>query len=176
MSKPQAKRIPSDDCIVFAGRTYSPDGTIKEPGEACAPHEGEWVDMFTESSVGELKAVRRLRELGTQLEAAKGEADEQSKAIRLSDDAFTELCQALAPRIKTWSWTDDAGRPMPQPDGTAASLQPLKAQELMWLLSAAQGEVPSERKNDLSVSPITSSVIELMPTSESTGALNPMSA
>ncbi len=162
MSKPLARRIPSDDCVVFTGRTLK-DGQIDNPGIPYNPHEGEWVEMFAETSVGELKAVRRLRELGTQLEAAQGETDEQSRMIRLSDDAFTDLCQALAPRIKAWSWTDDAGRPISQPDGTAASLQPLKADELMWLLSAAQGEVPSERKNDSSASLTTSSATGVTP-------------
>jgi hypothetical protein len=132
--------------VVHYGRVYDLDGKILEPGEEIRPHEGEWVEMFATSSVGELRAIRRLRELGSQLAAVKGDKDEESESLQLSDDAFEDLVQALAPRVVAWNWTDNAGRPMPQPDSPTV-LRMLQPEELMWLLGAAQGETPSARKN-----------------------------
>lgn len=136
MAKPQPKRIPSDDCAV------------KIDGAVCFPHEGEYVEMITTETVGEMKARRFLREVGVRIDAIKGEPDEKVKFEQIMDEYFDEICSHLAGRVFAWNWTDDWGRPLPQPDGTVGPLLRLRAGELYWLMNATGGETPAERKND----------------------------
>ena len=144
MSKPKPVRVPSDDCsIVVAGETYY-------------PHEGEWVEVIPTLSVGGFRALRELREAGTRMLAAAGEPDEDEQQLTIADDAFTTLCAALAPRIVDWSWTDDAGRPLPKPDGRPEFLVVLRPEELGWLLGAVKGQTPTQEKKGSRRSRITS--------------------
>lgn len=135
MAKPRPSVVPSDSYkIVVDGETYH-------------PHEGETVTMFIGMSVGAINSVSKIINIAPQFEALKGETDEGLKAVGLADDMLTALCEALAPRIVSWTWTDFAGRPLPPPDGTARRLMTLEAGELMWLLGAAKGETGAQRKN-----------------------------
>lgn len=135
MAKPQPIEIPSDDCaVVIDGETYY-------------PHEGESVRLVPGLSVGTIHALSGLTSVGTKMEAAKGEPGELATITGLADDAMQALCQALAQRIKSWTWTDVNGNPLPQPDGTTGPLQALEAAELHWLLAAVKGETGAQRKN-----------------------------
>ncbi|MFH0900676.1 MAG: hypothetical protein V2A73_08620 [Pseudomonadota bacterium] len=136
MGKPKPRRIASDDCEVTL------DG-----GEKCTPHEGEWVEIFTGWSVGELKARNEFNRMRVRLDAVEGESDEARRSLAIMDESFEGILAALAGRIVTWNWTDLAGRQLPQPDGTKEPLRQLHADELFWLLNAGAGETPSERKN-----------------------------
>lgn len=151
MSKPLPKRIPSDDCAVTI------DGTIYHP------HEGEHVEMYAGLAVGELQAFAHMQQLGTQLLAVQGEEGEQEKIFALLEPHYEEVCQYLADRLVSWDWTDLKSRPLPPPDNPAV-LKRLQPQELYWLLVAAQGETPAQRKNGSAPSPITSSVSGSTPT------------
>lgn len=135
VAKPQAIEVPSDDCLVTVG------------GEKIAVHEGESVTLLPGMSVGAISAANTLMSLGPKLAAAEGEPDQVQQQTALADDAMTRLCASLAPRIVSWTWTDMAGRPLPQPDGTAGPLMALEVEELIWLLGAAKGETAAPRKN-----------------------------
>lgn len=158
MSKPEPKPVPSDDC------------TVTLDGVDYFPHEGETVWLLPGQAVGEIASLARLMALADELAAIVGDDDEARQAARLSDEAMRDLCEALAPRILDWDWTDLAGRPLPKPDGTARPLLRLQTAELYWLLSAARGETPSARKNDSRPSPTTSSASEPRPSQRSSGA------
>ncbi len=154
MSKPKPVRVLSDGCAITIG-----DDTYR-------PHEGEWVEMLAIQSVAELQEEERIRRLGVEIDAVRGEPDEASRLSALMDAHFERLCEVLAVRIVDWNWTDDLGRPLPRPDGSPAPLKRLRTQELYWLLTATRGEMPEQRKNDLAPSPTTSSDTE----SQATGA------
>ncbi len=135
MAKARPRRIASDDCIVTMD------------GEAFTPHEGEWVEMHRGLTIGGLQAIAGMQRIGVDLQAIQGEEDAAAQALAQLGPHFERLCAYLAPRIVDWNWTDDAGRPLPKPDGTTAPLLLLNAQEINWLLAAAMGETPAERKN-----------------------------
>lgn len=145
MGKPQARRIPSDDCAV-------PDGD-----SACYPHEGETVAIVGRQTVAEWQAFEGIRRLGVDLLAAQGEPDEVARILLRLNGHFDELCTLLAERVVDWDWTDNRGRPLPKPDGTAAPLKRLSSDELGYLVMVATGESPGQRKNGSPPSPITSS-------------------
>jgi len=144
VSKPQPKRLPSDDCKVIQG------------GETYYPHEGEWVEVLPGVTVDGVRQLHTLHELAPKLLAAQGEADEQARILALMDGAFSEVARFLAPRLTAWNWTDDLGRPLPLPDGTPGPLGCLRQEELFWLISAAQGETPGKGASASKPSPTTS--------------------
>lgn len=145
MSKPAPTVVPSDDYVVtIDGVTYH-------------PHEGETVTLFAGLSVAAITAINRLMSLGTQLAALEGEPDQMAQTTDLLDTTYQQVCEMLAPRIVSWTWTDLAGRPLPQPDGTAGPLQTLEAAEVNWLIAALKGETAGARKNGSRPSPTTSS-------------------
>lgn len=157
MAKPLPVEIPSDDCTVtIDGTTYT-------------PHEGESVTLFPGMSVGAMNSFNELISYQPQLDAAAGEPNEALRQSKIANDAMQALCRALAPRIVSWTWTDMAGRLLPQPDGTPGPLQALESEEVAWLIRAARGETPSARKNGLRPSPITSSATGPRPSRKSSG-------
>lgn len=135
MAKPQAVTIPSDDCLVNID------------GVRYALHEGETVTLIHGMSVGAMTSLNAMLQIGPKLAAADGEPDEKLQHARLADDAMQALCAALAPRLVAWTWTDVAGRPLPQPDGTTGPLMALDPAEIGWLVMAAKGETAGARKN-----------------------------
>ncbi len=135
MAKPKPVEVLSDDL------------TITIDGETFTPHEGESVTLLRGLSVGAINAINQLINIAPAIDAASGESNEGARVMQISDQAFQQLCRALAPRIVSWTWTDAAGRPLPQPDGTADPLQALETEELAWLLSACKGETAGARKN-----------------------------
>lgn len=163
MSKPLPTVVPSDDYAVVVD------------GETFHPHEGESVTLFVGLSVAALTAINRLMSLGTQLAAIEGEPDQLAQTTALLDTTYQQVCEMLAPRIVAWTWTDLAGRPLPQPDGTAGPLQALDASEVNWLIGALKGETAGARKNGSRPSPTTSSATRPQPsqTSRSVGRSRP---
>lgn len=129
MAKPTPITIPSDDCLV----------------DGLAVHEGETVTLIPGLSVAAINAVNALLSISADLDAADGEPDQTQRQTALADGALQKLCTALAPRIVRWTWTDMAGRPLPQPDGKPDGLMVLESIELMWLLTAVKGETPARR-------------------------------
>lgn len=125
MSKPLPTRVPSDDCAV----------TID--GQVCRPHEGEWVELHRGRTVGEVAAINRLQALQAELTAGD-DPERQAEVAGELDDVFGELCELLARRLVAWSWTDLSGRPLAQPDGTAAQLTGLESAEVAWLVQATR--------------------------------------
>lgn len=141
MGKPRPLRIPSDGCeIRVEGKTYQ-------------PHEGEWVELISVNTVGELKTRVEMAKLGVKIDAIRGEPDEGARFNAIMDEHYSMLIQHLARRVFAWNWTDDRGIPLPppvNPDGSPSGLLLLRAAELYWLMnaSAPKGEAESERKND----------------------------
>ena len=149
MSKPPSLRVDSDDLvIVLAGAAYH-------------PHEGEWVELLPIQTVAEIQAVSRFARISVEYAAAEGDPDAQQRFMVSLEAPFAEMCRALAYRVLAWSWTDAAGHPLPQPNGTPEPLQALSAAEIMWLLNQVQGEAPEERKNGSRPSLTTSSATAL---------------
>src|SRR3990167_390701 len=136
MAKPVARRISSDDCVVTSG------------GDEYRPHEGEWVEMIPGITLGELHALRQLREMGIKLAAAGGGDDEEAgKAVAVMDDAFSDTIRYLSRRIVSWNWTDDTGMAYEQPQDDPMVIRSLRPEELRYLVMPAEGESPTERKN-----------------------------
>lgn len=139
--KPQARQVPSDDCVV----------TIDSVDYAL--HEGESVTVVPGFSVGDIQLMRRFAELQPQLDAAAN----PSEQIGITADTCNEIIEALSKRLLAWSWTDDAGRLLPQPLGNPMAFAPLRVEELMYLALIVRGEAPGERKNGSRPSPTSSS-------------------
>lgn len=136
-------KVPADDCGVMSG------------GEVIFPHKGEYVELYQGMTVGEIHALENLRKLGVQLHALKGDPGAGAAALEAIDPQFDALCELLADRLTDWTLTDFKGRPLPKPDGTAEPLRKLRAEELLWLMAAVEGETPSQRKKGSRHSGIT---------------------
>lgn len=155
MRKPPIKRIAADTCAV----------TIE--GETYYPHEGEWVELYTGRTVGEERSAAKMAILASQFSAT----DDPQEIAGIGEEinaCYDDLSALLCSRLVAWSWTDDRDNPLPQPDGTPAVLQYLRAEEIGWLLAASGGEVAAERKNGFRPLPTTSSATESTPGRSST--------
>ena len=118
-------RIQSDDCAVYVGREIV-DGEITNQGTPYYVHAGEWVELHPCRSLKEIMAL--------------------SSVAAASTDGLHVLCAQLAKRLVAWDWTGMDGEPLPPP--SVDVLEELTDDEVMWLLSAAQGaETSVERKN-----------------------------
>jgi hypothetical protein len=147
VAKPKPQRFPSDDFeVTVEGETYH-------------PHEGEWVEIFTDISVDDMLSGEALARIGLEMEAAKGDKDEVLRVAQLANEHFDVICVGLADRLVDWNWTDRRGNPLPKPDGSPDLLRRLTNAEVAYLmgLKRATQETPDERKNDLRPLPITSS-------------------
>lgn len=148
MSKPASVRVPSDDLVVEIG------------GQSFRTHENEWVEVLPQISVRELQQMQQLNRLHVEIDALAGEDGGEDAVLALLDSTYAEVCQTLATRIIDWTWTDDAGRPLPKPDGTAEPFRRLTPQELWYLVRVVRGERPAARGKGSSGSPTTSSDTE----------------
>jgi len=131
MAKIPSKRVPSDDCIVRVGRKIA-DEKIVEEGIAYNIHEGEWIEVIPVRSLRQYFALSRL--------IAGGDAQKMESSL---DD----LCEQVAERVTAWNWTDMGGNPLPQPYKNPDAIKTLTEDELLYLMSAVQGETPGQRKN-----------------------------
>lgn len=143
--KPVARRVPSDDCEVTDGAAVY------------RPHEGESVEVRAGIRVGELRRYRVLAELDVQILSVQGEDQAHVKQLQLMEGGMAEACAILADRIVGWDWTDDHGRPLPQPADDPTVFERLDLDEIRYLIAVARGESPGERKNGSRPSPTTSS-------------------
>lgn len=156
MSKPQPRRVPSDDCaVVIDGDTYY-------------PHEGEWVELVGSTTVGDFMALANLERVSVELDAARGEPDEALQMLRAMDGYFSQVCDGLARRVTAWTWTDDQSQPLPNPKGNPDAFAALRPDELKYLIGLARGEQAADRKNASAPSRITSSATA----SRATGGAN----
>ena len=134
------RRVDASDCVVYVGRVVK-DGKITEPGTPYRVHEGEWVEVLPVLTMRDYLTVGGLLNLG-------GNANPADQMARLGK-ALDDMCEQLSRRLTDWSWTDMAGKALPQPHGNPEVLKSLADDELVWLLLAARGESPGERKNAL---------------------------
>ena len=145
MSKPASVRVPSDDFVVEIG------------GQPFHTHEGEWVEVLPQMSVRDMQQMQRLNRVDVELDALAGEDGGEDAVLALLDATYADVCRTLAARITDWTWTDDAGRPLPKPDGTAEPFRCLTPRELMYLNQVLQDDHPAARGKDSNGSPTTSS-------------------
>ena len=144
MGKPASVRVPSDDFVVEIG------------GEPFHTHEGEWVEVLPQVLVHDMQQLLRLSRLQAEIDALGGE-DGGGAVLALLDATYADICQTLAARIVDWSWTDDAGRLLPKPDGTPEPFQRLAPPELEYLVLVLQRDHPAARGKGSNGSPTTSS-------------------
>jgi hypothetical protein len=145
MAKPGFRRVPSDDCKVEDG------------GELFYPHEGEWIECTRGLQVREMASLQEMQSMLTELDTVKGEPDEWQRVPEIMTRHYDRLIPILRDRVVRWNWTDDAGRPYPQPMDDPDVFRRLKPEELWYLSAAIRGETPGEQKNGGSGTPITSS-------------------
>lgn len=145
MSKPASVRVPSDDFVVEIG------------GQAFNTHEGEWVEVLPQMSVRDMQQLQRLSRLQVEIDALAGEDGGGAAVLALLNATYADMCQTLAARISDWTWTDDAGRPLPKPDGTPEPFQRLAPLELEYLALVLQSNYPAARGKGSNGSPTTSS-------------------
>lgn len=160
MSKPVPKRIPSDDCVITVD------------GISYYPHADEWVEIFPIQSVREIRLVASMARLGIDVQSAQDDlvnsgdnndttnVTAQARLAALADAQLSALCEILAERVIAWNWTDLRGLPYAQPDGTAAQIEQLTADELAWLIRCVQPESSGDRKNGSRPLPITYSATD----------------
>jgi hypothetical protein len=129
VSKPTAVRIPSDDCTVtVAGKEYH-------------VHEGEWIEIMPGGRVGEFEVLDTFFGIEAAMAAVKGDPDESRQGFHILNDALKIAVPVLRDRILAWTWTDDAGRPLPQPCEGDPAFRLLQFEELSYLVATlARGE------------------------------------
>lgn len=124
------RRVNADDCTVVIGRVVK-GLTIVEPGEPHQVHVGEWVEVLPVTSLAMFNALLELGKM----------------AANLTDNkALEQLCEALGERVTDWNFTGLDGKPLAKPYKNPHVLMGLSEDELIWLVTAAQGETQAERK------------------------------
>lgn len=157
MSKPPPRRIPSDD--------YK----VTQDGIEYHAHEGEWVEFSGRPGLVSLERIWAFESvLADEHEPEKPDAKASNKT-KLAyvaalnkyreernaqiDSIFRDICVVLARHIVAWSWTDDRGEQMSQPDGNPDTIRDLRADEILFLRDLlARNETKAERKNESSAS------------------------
>jgi len=133
-----ATRVQSDECFISIGQVIE-DGEIVEPGELHFIHKGEWVEVMPVMTVKEVMNLSKLQQ---------GASDNGTLG-----DSLSQLCRELSRRVIKWNWTDMMGEKLPQPYNKPDVLEGLTSEELLWLVSASNGqETAEERKKDLELS------------------------
>lgn len=116
-TKPKARRVPSDDCI------------LTQDGEEYAIHAGEWVEFRGRANMGFFTKYLQMQSLA---ESAQGGASTPGDAVALGL-AAESIADQLAQHISSWTWTNDDGDPMPLP-AKGEALDDLDQIEFQWLL------------------------------------------
>lgn len=145
MAKPQAIRVPSDDCLVEVA------------GEQFAVHEGEWVEVLPIMKARDMQALNALGSVGDRMAVAQGDPTEALQISEILDSAFADVAELLAERVRAWSWTDMDGVPLPQPKGDPEVITQLTTDEMFYLVGLVRGDGLAQRKKDLSAWQTTSS-------------------
>ncbi len=144
MAKPPARRIPSDDLV------------IERDGEEYALHEGEWVEVVTGYTVGDLRDSKRWQKL---LEDKEAIGDDETEALaeweKQADTILEDLSHSIDSRLAAWSWTDVRGRPLPPPSPSV--IRSLSWDEVGYLLRVVRGQTETDLKNGSAPSPTTTS-------------------
>jgi hypothetical protein len=150
-TKPQPRRVPSDDCEVSIS------------GEKYYPHVGESLWVVGRPRLGEQKAQWAFLRISAELDEvtadprAEGEADEAYRArVRESNEAqinvveghYDQLISWFAARINRWDWTDDKGDQLPPLDGTTKPFLSLTMDEVFYIKDVLLGEGPAEALNE----------------------------
>lgn len=117
-TKPKARRVPSDDCILTLD------------GEDYAIHAGEWVEFRGRPSMAFLARYMQFQGIRESMASGSELTMESSAMLRR---AAEDIGDELARHISAWTWTDDAGDPMPLPVKGEA-LDNLDQVEFQWLL------------------------------------------
>lgn len=105
------------------------DLAVEVDGETYYPHAGEVVTFRGRMSVGDYLNSAKLAALGSDMSAEQ---------VDKLDDLFGQTIEALAKRIVSWDWTDDAGDPLPSPPD-ADVLRGLATEEVQWLIGKSAG-------------------------------------
>ena len=148
MGKIPSRRVPSDDCLVHVGRRVE-DGQIVDEGEAYNVHEGEWVEVVPVVTMRQYIEINHL---------SKSLTAQDIDGMERSMDA---LCKAIAQRVVAWNWTDNEGVALPPP--TEGVIRELTEDELVYLITAIQGETAGQRGNGSTPSPTRSSTKRAQP-------------
>jgi hypothetical protein len=126
-----AVRVDSDGCAINVGQVVT-DGVITEEGTPHYVHKGEWVEILPIMTVREVMQISRLQN-------SAGDTTELGENL-------TALCRELSRRVIAWNWTDLMGDTMEQPYKHPEVLEGLSSEELMWLMSAANGSESADAR------------------------------
>lgn len=145
MAKIEPVTVPSDDCVVRSG------------GGVATPHEGESVTVIPGMTIADMAVFHRLAELPAKMDEFEGEAGGFVGQLRLMEEFADAVAPTLTDRIAAWTWTDQRGRPLPQPADDPTVFRRLSFEEIQYLCLLLRGRAPDQEKKDSSPSPITSS-------------------
>lgn len=132
MTNESIRMVASDDCV------------IEVDGVKSHPHRGETVSLCGWFDMDALCLMYDFGELLGQIAAS-----EEAEALRLidtSDPLLNKFIDALTPLVRSWTWTDVAGKPLPQPYLNAAAFKALHIDELIYLSLLAVPRSPKEKK------------------------------
>lgn len=139
-----AEWVPSDDCVVYRGRVIE-EGNIIVQGTPHYIHQGEWVEVLPVGNMREFLAVSKLG-------AAFGDIGRDmmgsAMAAGLAEKALDDICDVLAERVLSWTWTDNDFHPLSPPFRNRDVFRhTIGVEELLWLVGAIQGETKGQEKN-----------------------------
>lgn len=137
MTKHPTRTVPSDDCAVVI------DGIESHP------HRGE---IVTFAGWFDMNALAIMYAFGDLLDRViDAEEEEALRLIDESDPLVERFIAVLASCIVEWNWTDDLGKPLPQPHENADAFRALRLDELVYLALLAAPKLP-EGRNPVPVS------------------------
>jgi len=148
-----AVRVASDDCPIYIGRTLDDDGKIDKEGTPYYIHEREWIEVIPVQSVDASLALAAL----IAGDETNGTRESNRAAAVIMGESLTTLCEEIAGRIVKWNWTDLEGEALPDPHNEPDVIRALSNDELLYLVGAIRGETPTQRGNESTLSPDTSS-------------------
>ena len=123
------------------------DFEVESDGKKYFPHAGEKIELYPRMADAEVNAYQTLFNAQEVMEQVKGDDNAAQKTIGALHEATEELRNALADRVVSWTWTDNKGRAMPDPDGKPEAFLKCTMAELIWIVAAIEGETGGDRKN-----------------------------
>lgn len=153
--KPKIPLVDVDcsDLEIFVGfQVDEATGEVTNKGTAFKVHVGEIVSLIPVGNMADQISMSTLTSFAQRQE--KIGPDGKPLPIPPEDlkryvGSLESICETIAERIYSWTWTDIMGEPLEQPYKNPHVIQKLTPHEVFFLLARIQSpETKSERKNE----------------------------
>lgn len=129
-----------------------------------APHAGESVTLIggkssadEEAFIGALEMSDKAQQLNAAEQDGEGMTPELRALAKEIAGYYGNLLATVRRRMVRWTWTDEAGEPLPPPRDPRDPIPYLRIEEQQYLIRLCNQEPVAAQKNGSKPSPISSS-------------------